>query len=125
MRVAGIPTCGETRGDEHQNVLTKRYNKVHSRSHDAVIRVYDDAGNVIGTHEHAGDFKELFQAGGNGALPSALVLKSSHNPRQNKTVVSFAPHSLNSRRTDAPICRDDVQQPAHALDIGVIAIWIQ
>jgi len=29
-----------------------------SRSHDAVIRVYDAAGNVIETHEHAGDFKE-------------------------------------------------------------------
>ena len=29
-----------------------------SRSHDAVIRVYDTAGNVIQTHEHAGDFKE-------------------------------------------------------------------
>ena len=29
-----------------------------SRSHDAVIRVYDGAGNVIDTHEHAGDFKE-------------------------------------------------------------------
>ena len=28
-----------------------------SRSHDAVIRVYGDAGNVIETHEHAGDFK--------------------------------------------------------------------
>jgi len=26
--------------------------------HDAVIRVYDEAGNVIDTHEHAGDFKE-------------------------------------------------------------------
>jgi hypothetical protein len=24
----------------------------------AVIRVYDKAGNVIETHEHAGDFKE-------------------------------------------------------------------
>jgi len=24
----------------------------------AVIRVYDEAGNVIDTHEHAGDFKE-------------------------------------------------------------------
>jgi hypothetical protein len=30
-----------------------------ARSHDAVIRVYDDAGNVIETHEHTGDFKEL------------------------------------------------------------------
>jgi hypothetical protein len=29
-----------------------------SRSHDAVIRVYDEAGNVIETHEHTGDFKE-------------------------------------------------------------------
>jgi hypothetical protein len=29
-----------------------------TRSHRAVIRVYDEAGNVIETHEHAGDFKE-------------------------------------------------------------------
>ena len=34
------------------------YAKFYSRSHDAVIRVYDDSGNVIETHEHAGDFKE-------------------------------------------------------------------
>src|SRR5437867_737872 len=34
------------------------YSKFFSRSHDAVIRVYDAAGNVIETHEHAGDFKE-------------------------------------------------------------------
>jgi hypothetical protein len=33
------------------------YAKFYSRSHDAVIRVYDQAGNVIETHEHAGDFK--------------------------------------------------------------------
>jgi hypothetical protein len=26
--------------------------------HDAVIRVYSAAGNVIETHEHKGDFKE-------------------------------------------------------------------
>ena len=31
----------------------------HSRSADAVIRVYDEAGNVIETHEHKGEFKEL------------------------------------------------------------------
>ena len=30
----------------------------NSRSHDAVIRVYRDAGNVIETHEQAGEFKE-------------------------------------------------------------------
>ena len=29
-----------------------------ARSHDAVIRVYDDAGNLIETQEHAGDFKD-------------------------------------------------------------------
>jgi hypothetical protein len=33
------------------------YAKFYSRSHDAVIRVYD-AGNVLETHEHAGEFKE-------------------------------------------------------------------
>jgi hypothetical protein len=31
--------------------------KFFSGSHDAVIRVYDEAGNVIETHEHAGQFK--------------------------------------------------------------------
>ena len=34
------------------------YASEYSRSHDAVIRVYDAAGNVIETHEHAGEFKE-------------------------------------------------------------------
>ena len=32
--------------------------KHHSRSHDPVIRIYDDAGNVVATHEHKGDFRE-------------------------------------------------------------------
>jgi hypothetical protein len=30
----------------------------YSRSHDAVIRVCDAAGNVIETHEHTGAFRE-------------------------------------------------------------------
>jgi hypothetical protein len=34
------------------------YAKFFSRSHDAVIRVYNEAGNVIETHEHKGDFRE-------------------------------------------------------------------
>jgi hypothetical protein len=34
------------------------YAKHRSRSHNAVIRVYDEAGNVTETHEQAGDFKE-------------------------------------------------------------------
>jgi hypothetical protein len=34
------------------------YAKFRSRSHDAVIRVYDEAGNLIETHEHTGEFRE-------------------------------------------------------------------
>jgi hypothetical protein len=34
------------------------YAEFFSRSHDAVIRVYDEAGNVIETHDHKDDFKE-------------------------------------------------------------------
>jgi len=34
------------------------YARFRSRSHDAVIRVYDESGKLIETHEHAGDFKE-------------------------------------------------------------------
>ena len=35
------------------------YAKFRSRSHDAVIRVYDAAGNVIETHERTGDSREF------------------------------------------------------------------
>ena len=34
------------------------YARFFSRSHDAVIRVYDETGNVIKTHEQAGDFNQ-------------------------------------------------------------------
>ena len=34
------------------------YASHYSRSNDAVIRVYDEAGNVIQMHEHTGDFRE-------------------------------------------------------------------
>jgi hypothetical protein len=34
------------------------YGKFFSRSHDAVVRIYDQAGKVIETHEHADDFRE-------------------------------------------------------------------
>jgi hypothetical protein len=30
-----------------------------SRSHDAVIHFYDEAGKVIETHEHTGDFQRV------------------------------------------------------------------
>jgi hypothetical protein len=41
------------------------YAKFYSRSRNAVIRVYDDAGKVTETHEHNGDFKELLFRGQN------------------------------------------------------------
>jgi len=34
------------------------YAEHYSRSHDAVIRVYDGSGSVIERHEYRGDFKE-------------------------------------------------------------------
>jgi hypothetical protein len=34
------------------------YAKFFSRSHNAVIRVFDDSGNVIETRKHTGDFKD-------------------------------------------------------------------
>ena len=43
----------------HENVSDAiGYVEHRSRSHGAVIRVYDDAGNVIQTHEQAGEFRE-------------------------------------------------------------------
>jgi hypothetical protein len=34
------------------------YAEFYSRSHNAVIRVYDEVGNLMETHEHERDFKE-------------------------------------------------------------------
>ena len=34
------------------------YAEHFSRSHHAVIRVYDEGANIIEMHEHAGDFRE-------------------------------------------------------------------
>jgi hypothetical protein len=41
-----------------QSATQLDYAKFYSRPHDAVIRVYDETGNVIDTHEHLGEFKE-------------------------------------------------------------------
>jgi hypothetical protein len=45
-------------GDTNAVANAIGYAEHFSRSHHAVIRVYDKAGNVIETREHAGDFKE-------------------------------------------------------------------
>jgi len=45
-------------GDANAVANAIGYAEHYSRSHHAVIRVYDESGNVIETHEHKGDFKE-------------------------------------------------------------------
>jgi len=45
-------------GDANAVANAIGYAKHHSRSHNAVIRVYDESGNVTETHEHKGDFKD-------------------------------------------------------------------
>jgi hypothetical protein len=49
-------------GDQVRDVINRHHEhmiqRATRRSHDAVIRVYDEAGNVIDTHEHKGEFKE-------------------------------------------------------------------
>jgi hypothetical protein len=74
MHVYDVRTCKDKRGVDlisdalpfgrlwygEPNAISNAigYAKFFSRSHDAVIRVYDDASNVIEAHEHVGDFKE-------------------------------------------------------------------
>jgi hypothetical protein len=43
--------------------------------HDAVIRVYDEAGNVIETHEHAGEFKEWSHRSGWIPIPKCRMIR--------------------------------------------------
>jgi hypothetical protein len=52
-----LPFGGLWYGEPNAVSNTIGYAQHRSRSHDAVIRVYDDAGNVIESHEHKGDFK--------------------------------------------------------------------
>jgi hypothetical protein len=44
-----------------------------SRAHDAVIRVYDQAGNVIETHEQTDKFKEAVKSLGFSRLAPSPV----------------------------------------------------
>jgi len=48
--------CGMASRTQIANAIS--YVEHCSRSHDAIIRVYDAAGNVIETREHKGEFKE-------------------------------------------------------------------
>jgi hypothetical protein len=58
------------------------YAQFYGRSHDAVIRVYDDAGNVIETHEQ---WRSLPPPFGTAALALALPV----GPRQFGAVTSL------------------------------------
>jgi len=60
------------------------YARFYSRSHDAMIRVYDEAGNVIETHEQAGDFKEWGKL-----LASALAKNQSYGNMCHETETQF------------------------------------
>ena len=60
----------------------------YSRSADAVICVYDDAGNVIETHEHKGDFQKS----------RVLLASLSHFPLHRITLVVHH----NRRRSSFP-----------------------
>jgi hypothetical protein len=53
-----ISDCCHLAGSGMAGPMQSAMQTFYSRSHHAVIRVYDDAGNVIETHEQAGDFKE-------------------------------------------------------------------
>ena len=53
-----LPFGGLWYGEPNAVANAIGYAEHRSRSHHAVIHVYDDAGNVIQTHEHMGDFKD-------------------------------------------------------------------
>jgi hypothetical protein len=46
----------------HRRRVLGKSGQLGKTNWDAVIRVYDDAGNVIETHEHKGEFQRLVTA---------------------------------------------------------------
>jgi len=53
-----LPFCRLWYGQPDPIANAMGYAKFFSRSHDAVIRVYDETGNAIETHKPADEFKE-------------------------------------------------------------------
>jgi len=74
------------------------YAKFRSRSHDAVIRVYDDAGNVIQTREHAGQFKRTVDC----PFMSIRVWMGFPSDYWNATPVNFSDVSTPFRPSASP-----------------------
>src|SRR5258705_4312358 len=56
------------------------YAKHRSRSHHAVIRVYDDAGDVIETHEHKGRFQSMVSFSVAKSVPNPTWFAASSSP---------------------------------------------
>jgi hypothetical protein len=71
------------------------YAKFFSRSHNAVVRVYDDAGNVIEAHEHTGDSKFDDSCSGNGSREVRPRVKA---PEARNGQEQRAPGDANTRR---------------------------
>jgi len=84
------------RWDEKPNAVSDAigYAKFRSRSHDAVIRIYDKAGNVIETYEHSGDFKEWWVKFFHRAVRLFL---DNRDGRKKMLARSWAPASLHER----------------------------
>jgi hypothetical protein len=56
--ISELPFGGLCYGGPNAVANAIGYAEHRSRSHDAVIRVYDETGNVIETHEHKGNFRK-------------------------------------------------------------------
>ena len=69
------------------------YAKHRSRSHRAVIRVYDEAGNVIDRHEHAGEVQGVVSA----LVPTVLLDSVSQMPNNSAQSRDRACRSLRPR----------------------------
>jgi hypothetical protein len=56
----GLPKAFGRLWDDKPDAIANAigHGKHRSRSHCVVIRVYDEAVNMIDTHDHVGDFKE-------------------------------------------------------------------
>src|SRR5260370_42472941 len=57
--------------------VLKKSGQLSKTNWDAVIRVYDEAGNVIETHDHTGDFKEFQTVISTTCSPSSILNASS------------------------------------------------
>jgi hypothetical protein len=57
-RFCAIEIEKQDRDDEQQDLQVADASEPDYRPHNAVIRVFDETGTVIETHEHAGDCNE-------------------------------------------------------------------